>query len=796
MEEFHNMPHLARHLETVVRIPLLMVCLCILAAMEWALPSQLFAGALKVSWDANTEPDLAGYKIYYGQSANNYTTTINVGNVTLYTVDQLTEGVTYYFVVTAYDLAGNESGFSTEVSALVPSSDRTPPSVLSVRIIDGSTVEVKFSESVSKASAENKANYTIDNGIVVSRATLQPDNRTVILATGAHQSGKTYRITIQKIADRAPVPNVMAQAASLTYSFQAVDRTPPVATNFRAVNQQSLEVVFDEPVTSATATNTANYAITPSVTVLNASLLSDNRTVVLTTSTHAFGVSYSLSISGIADRAPTPNIMLQPSSFTYSFQSVDNTPPVVANVRIVNRTTVEVLFSEPVTKASAQSKANYAIDKGVVISSATLQADTRTVHLATSEHAEGETYTLTVRSVADRATPTNTMPQAVTFQYIYQTEDRRPPEVNSVTLTDLTHLLIVFNEPISQASAANVSNYRISDDIQVFEARLADNGLEVTLLTSPHQYNKDYTIVILNIEDRSPATNTLTASPRITYFLVDNPNRNYSGLGVNGLYPARYVLDSLRVGDAYYIDRPYQITQIPTSKRGLLWIKTANDDRSSSAEQWLEFTLTREANVWVAFDSRAIQAPYWLKDNFTRTNEAIGVSESARKLTLWKAHYLPGRVVLGGTMAPGAQADVTLSMYIVLIEDLQGPRPENSPTPQRFALYQNYPNPFSAAGGVSGRTAGRTEIRFYLDEAHHVELTVRNMLGQPVRTLSHGVQPPGTHTAFWDGRDDNGDLLPSGSYLCTLEVRDEIKSGRLTMAASLSRQTRVMTLLK
>jgi hypothetical protein len=38
--------------------------------------------------------------------------------------------------------------------------------------------------------------------------------------------------------------------------------------------------------------------------------------------------------------------------------------------------------------------------------------------------------------------------------------------------------------------------------------------------------------------------------------------------------------------------------------------------------------------------------------------------------------------------------------------------------------------------------------------------------------------------------------LPTGKYLCTLEVRDEMTNGEFTMSASLNRQTKVITLVK
>ncbi len=78
-----------------------------------------FPGALFVSWDANTETDLAGYKIYYGTQSATYNSSVDVGNTTSYILDNLVEGQTYYIVLTAYDQSGNESVPSNEVSAVV-----------------------------------------------------------------------------------------------------------------------------------------------------------------------------------------------------------------------------------------------------------------------------------------------------------------------------------------------------------------------------------------------------------------------------------------------------------------------------------------------------------------------------------------------------------------------------------------------------------------------------------------------------------------------------------------------------
>ena len=79
----------------------------------------LNAGSATVSWNANSELDLAGYKIYYGKSSGSYESQVYVGNVTSYHLTGLEEGKHYYFAVTALDFSGNESTLSKEVGTTI-----------------------------------------------------------------------------------------------------------------------------------------------------------------------------------------------------------------------------------------------------------------------------------------------------------------------------------------------------------------------------------------------------------------------------------------------------------------------------------------------------------------------------------------------------------------------------------------------------------------------------------------------------------------------------------------------------
>ena len=71
-----------------------------------------------VSWNANTESDLAGYRIYVGTRSGSYgfVGPFEVTKGTSFTVPNLPLGTTYFFAVSAFDKSGNESAKSAEVS--------------------------------------------------------------------------------------------------------------------------------------------------------------------------------------------------------------------------------------------------------------------------------------------------------------------------------------------------------------------------------------------------------------------------------------------------------------------------------------------------------------------------------------------------------------------------------------------------------------------------------------------------------------------------------------------------------
>lgn len=82
------------------------------------------AADVSLAWDPSISSNISGYRLYIGSSSRSYGAPIQLGNQTAHTVTGLAAG-TWYFSVTAFDVNGNESGFSNEVSTVISGSIRT-----------------------------------------------------------------------------------------------------------------------------------------------------------------------------------------------------------------------------------------------------------------------------------------------------------------------------------------------------------------------------------------------------------------------------------------------------------------------------------------------------------------------------------------------------------------------------------------------------------------------------------------------------------------------------------------------
>ena len=192
------------------------------------------AGEAILTWDpptTNTDgtplTDLTGYKIHYGTTSGNYTTVIDVGNVTTYTVTNLTNNVTYYFATTAYDTSGNESGYSNEVSKTITGTADTTAPVLS-NITTGS---ITSTSAVITWTTNEQSTSQIEHGTTTSYGSSTTLDSTLVTSHSVTISGLSSWTTYHFRVKSQDSAGNLAVSSDLTFTTLAPpDTTAPTGT--------------------------------------------------------------------------------------------------------------------------------------------------------------------------------------------------------------------------------------------------------------------------------------------------------------------------------------------------------------------------------------------------------------------------------------------------------------------------------------------------------------------------------------------------------------------------------------
>lgn len=233
-------------------------------------------GGFSVEWNANTEPDLAGYTVYFGLAAGTLDNAVSVDKPGLKTsLANLENGKTYFFAVDAYDQSGNHSARSS-LGSVIPK-DQTPPSLVSSEPANGAqdlslvpVLRLVFSEAMKTDSLEfglcistdPPASATCTNPVLANFGTptwSEGDTVAQLTPTDQFQSGKTH---VLLVLGKDKAGNELGQT-KVAFSIRATpDTTPPMVVmhggTYRndtpnpvisigfseAMNQQSVQAAF------------------------------------------------------------------------------------------------------------------------------------------------------------------------------------------------------------------------------------------------------------------------------------------------------------------------------------------------------------------------------------------------------------------------------------------------------------------------------------------------------------------------------------------------------------------------
>ncbi len=91
--------------------------------------------------------------------------------------------------------------------------------------------------------------------------------------------------------------------------------------------------------------------------------------------------------------------------------------------------------------------------------------------------------------------------------------------------------------------------------------------------------------------------------------------------------------------------------------------------------------------------------------------------------------------------------------------------------PSRCVLYHNVPNPFNPM----------TIIRYSIPDARLVRISIFMVDGRRVKTLVNEQVSAGYQEIVWNGHDEDGRAVPSGTYFYRLEAGGYVETKRMTL---------------
>ncbi|TCT12941.1 hypothetical protein EDC18_11015 [Natranaerovirga pectinivora] len=411
--------------------------------------------------DANTATNIANYKFDNNLVALKAELNDAGTVVTLTTSEQVVGTIYKITVEDVTDTLGNKMDkYETLFGGMAK--DSSKPTATAV-VTDNDKVTVNFSKRVDKALAENIANYSIDNGLVVLQAKLNSAGTQVVLTTSEQTVGTIYKITIQNVADA--VGNVMEKYETL-FGGMSKDTTPPSISTVVAA-QNTLTITFSEKVSEATATNLLNYAFDGGLGYATKAELNDAGTVVtLTTANQTPGKIYNVTVYNVQDvNGNTINTTNNASK--KSFVGVGTTSAAslkLQAVSIVNNNTIDLIFDRDLSNANrddlaiAVSNLTTANQAGLEYTKV-LQSNKQVVRVQFRNTASdnpaifnaGVVYEATVTGPANLVTSNNANKKSFAGTNVANVA----PQVSAVSPINSTAVKVYFSKPVKGISSGS-----------------------------------------------------------------------------------------------------------------------------------------------------------------------------------------------------------------------------------------------------------------------------------------------------------------------------------------------------
>jgi hypothetical protein len=369
--------------------------------------------------------------------------------------------------------------------------DNVPPVALSATAINANTVDVLFNEALDPISANLTSNYSINNGINITSATLDALNPSLVHLTVSNLTNlSTYQLDISDIAD---LNNNILLNQTLNFNYQVLITPAFQELIFNEIMIDPNPVVNLPDAEYVELYNRSNGAVDLNgYTFVHRSASSGVETIRTLGSYIILPGEYLL-LHNVVDYQSLNNDLIVPS-----FPALNNTSAYLILKTASGAVIDSILYDLSWYRDAAKDDGGWSIEL-----------------INQNELCKGASNWIASNDL-DGGTPG-------TQNSVYSNQqDLSAPSIVSVFQQGTNQAIITFNESIDPIAAVNIANYSVNGTLNVISALLTDNKTVLLTFDANMQNNFSYTINITNVGDC--LGNTAPLQAQFTYVLIQTAN--------------------------------------------------------------------------------------------------------------------------------------------------------------------------------------------------------------------------------------------------------------------------------
>jgi len=382
------------------------------------------------------------------------------------------------------------------------------PYITSLKAESRNSLVVSFSRVLDFSTASNIKNYSI-NGVDIKN--VKVNGNKVNLTTSELDINRNYSLKVSRIKS---IDGISMEPESKRFSYY-VDLVPPAVVKVEPETNQRIVVYFSEKIDTSSAEDINNYTIingSGELKVLKAEVFGSKEDCVkLTTEPQKANSRYKLTVGNILDAAEIPNKMKSPKTIAFFGIKPDTLPPVFVRgeSEILSKNQIRLVFKDEsnIDESSILNINNYSItnksnkNENIKITKAKKESYTSgkyKVLLTVDNLKPNNSYTIAVSGIKDEFE--NILDDDIITTLRMSGKLAAPAKIKSYNVINNNKVEFTFTKELEKASAEDLYNYLISDEIgNPYKASY--RNCKLTLEMETLEDAKYYTLFVDGLED-------------------------------------------------------------------------------------------------------------------------------------------------------------------------------------------------------------------------------------------------------------------------------------------------------